>query len=262
MSLISTVILPHLPLLIPTIGKDSIHTIKSTVDAIDKIANDFKNQQLDTIIIISSHNSNFDDAYSINHSPTFKANFTEFGDLVTNLEFSTDLELSYKIKEKLESKKQVVLFNEENLDYSIAVPLYYLKKYLSNIAIIPIYTSKLSFDDHFEFGQAIRSIVDASNKKIAVIAVGDLSHSINTNISTNNNSLGKEYDNNLIKVIKNNNSKEILNFSKELLNNTEECIFMSLLILMGILNDTKFSTEILSYEHPFGVGLLVAKLNL
>ncbi len=262
MSLISVAILPHSPLLVPTVGKDNIQTVKNTVDDINKIIKSFKDLEIDTVIIISTHNSVFDDAYIINHCQNFKADFNEFGDLVTDLNFVSDMELSYKIKEKLESKKQVVLACEEKLDYSIAVPLYYLKKFLPNVSIIPIHTSKLSWQDHFEFGQSIRSVIDDSSKKIGVITVGDLSHSVNKNTSTDNNSIGKEYDNSLIKFIKSNDSQNILNFSKELVENSEECIFMSLLILMGILDETKFESEILSYESPFGVGLLVAKLNL
>ena len=53
-----------------------------------------------------------------------------------------------------------------------------------------------------------------------------------------------------------------VNLDKVLTENAAECGLRSILILLGILNHIKFQTKILSYEAPFGVGYLVANLEL
>ena len=50
--------------------------------------------------------------------------------------------------------------------------------------------------------------------------------------------------------------------SSELIEGASACIQEQLLILFGILEHKKLRVEILSYEHPFGVGYLVAQIHV
>jgi len=54
----------------------------------------------------------------------------------------------------------------------------------------------------------------------------------------------------------------IANLDHELIEKAAQCGYRSILILLGVLNNVSYQTEILSYEAPFGVGYLVANLKL
>jgi len=115
---------------------------------------------------------------------------------------------------------------------------------------------------HLEFGKNLKEAILNTAKRIAVIASGDLSHCLTENAPAKFNPAGKEFDDMLIKLLKKEDAQGIVNLDKILIENAAECGLRSILILLGILNHIKFQTKILSYEAPFGVGYLVANLEL
>jgi len=262
MALSAAAILPHSPLLIPTVGRDNIGQAEATVKAMKKVAQIFKEKEIDTIIIISGHGSQMDEVFTINHCPKFQADFEQFGDLITKMEIASDVGLAYKIKESLETKKQLVLSCDAKLDYSMAVPMHYLYECCSSASLIPLYTAKLSAQDHYELGQLMRPVINETSKKVAVVAVGDLSRTDDKTKTTNGSSRLKEFDDLIIRLLKSKKINELKVIEQSLLTDSNECLYLALLILLGILDETDYKTDIFSYETPFGVGLLTANLEV
>jgi len=216
----------------------------------------------DVILIISPHGPLFADAFSINLSEKYIGNFQQFGDFSTELEFKGNLGFAYKIREKLETKLPVIIVNEEKLDHGTLVPLYYLTQKLKNFSIIPIGYSLLDYQKHLEFGKIIKEEILKSNKKIAVIASGDLSHRLTFDAPAGYSPKGKIFDEQLIKFLKNKATNSILKMDPKLIEEAGECGLRSIIILLGILQDLNYQPEILSYEGPFGVGYLVMNFKL
>jgi len=69
-------------------------------------------------------------------------------------------------------------------------------------------------------------------------------------------------DEKIMELLKAGDSQSIVNMDTKLVEKAGECGFRSILILLGVLNNFNYKTEILSYEAPFGVGYLVANLKL
>ena len=260
--LVFSAITPHPPILIPAIGQDSLSKIKKTQYAMQELSNDFFVAKPETAIIISPHGNLMQQAFTINTAPQITANFKNFGDLETKLKFKNDIGLAYQIKETLETKIPIQMISDENLDHGASVPLFYLTKNLPDAKIIPFGYSGLNLNSHFKLGQNLAEIIHNSKKRIAIIASGDLSHTLTQTAPAGYNPNGKKFDKQLIALIQKRQAKKILNLDEKLILSAKECGFKSILILLGILSEHNYKPQILSYEGPFGVGYLVANFEL
>lgn len=255
-------ITPHPPIIIPTIGKENLKLVKKTIEAMETLGQKLNRVNPDIIIIISPHGPIFTDAFCLNLSEKYFGNFTAFGDLITKLEFNGNLDIVYKIREKTEIVVPTTMISEPNLDHGILVPLYYLTKNLKNFSIIPIGYSFLDYKKHLEFGEKIKEEIILSNKKIAVIASGDLSHRLTFDAPAGYSPQGKIFDKKLINLLKKKSINQILNLNPNLIEEAGECGLRSILILLGVIKNLNYQPELLSYEGPFGVGYLVMNFKL
>lgn len=261
MSLVGAAILPHNPLLVSSVGLQNQTDFKNTLNGIKKVLFFIESLNVDSIVIISAHNTILPGSFLINLCPEYNVNFNKFGDLNTNLVFRANTAAAYRLKESLETKLPVSLICELQLDYTFGVILNFLKEKNSQKSIIPIYsTGKKSNEQEIDFGEAIMNSLQKDNQKFFVIVSGDLSHQ-KTNeqiLST----VSKEYDHLLIKYLKQNDFNQIESIPEEKIINSHQCIHNPLLILTGILRNLNFSTDIYSYENIHGVGLLTATIKL
>lgn len=260
--LVFSSITPHPPILIPTIGQESLERIKKTKEAMQKLAEDFYAAQIESVIIISPHGQLLPDAFTFNVSSEFTASFKQFGDLETELKFKGDPALAYQIKERLETKISLRLLVNEELDHGVSVPLYYLATSAKNLKISPLGYSLLDLKTHFALGREIGEIIHHSNKRVAVVASGDLSHALTEEAPAGYSEAGKKFDLELVEMLKQKNTEGILNLDKNFIESAAECGLKSIVILLGILNEQNYTPNILSYEGPFGVGYLVCNFEL
>ena len=262
MSLVFSAIVPHPPILIPNIGKENIDKIEKTKQAMEKLEQDLYAAKPDIMVIISPHGEINGSAFTINLNNKYEVNFEEFGDFATRFEVKGDIILMSIDKEKISARSAINIISESKLDHGCGIPLYYLARHLPDMAIIPMSFSLLDNQAHLEFGKGIKELIMNTEKRVAVIASGDMSHCLTNNAPLPFNSTGKEFDEKLIKLLENGDAQSIVNMDRQLVENASECGLRSVLILLGVLNQIYFKTEVLSYEAPFGVGYLVANLKL
>lgn len=263
MSLVFAAISPHPPLLIPSIGKDELKKISKTKQALERMEEDLYLSKPDIVLIISPHGSYFSDAFTLNINAEYETDLREFGDLTTKLKFKGELDISSYIREK--SKDQnfpTAVISEKKIDHGAAVPLYYLTPHLPNISLIPIGFSNLDWKTHINFGYMIKECIANTNKRVAVIASGDLSHALKTEAPAGYNPAGHEFDKKIQELLAANNISGMMQMDKQFIADAAECGFRSFLILMGILKNTNYNFSNYSYEGPFGVGYLTANFIL
>ncbi|HEC92673.1 MAG TPA: AmmeMemoRadiSam system protein B, partial [Candidatus Atribacteria bacterium] len=211
--------------------------------------------------------------FTINDSPTLAGHFYNFGDFQTELVFKNDLESIEQIKNTLtyfnhdrgSFKINQLPFREINLkelDHGALVPLYYLSREYPKFKVVPIAYSYLDIETHFKFGKILKKAIESQDKKIAIVASGDLSHRLTPEAPAGYSSRGKEFDEKLIELLKNKDVKGILNMDPDLVEEAGECGYRSIIILLGVLDGLNWQPEILSYEGPFGVGYLVANFKI
>jgi AmmeMemoRadiSam system protein B len=261
MSLIFSGISPHPPIIIPEIGGNDLKKAQKTISALKEMNGDLYVAQPEVILIISPHSQIMPEAYSLNLANEYVTNLKEFGYSKEEIKFKCEMELLSKIKESADEENiPVNIISQPKLDHGVAVPLYYLASHLEKIKIIPISFSLLNYESHYKFGKLLRKIILNSNKRIAIIASGDLSHRLTKDAPAGYSHDGMTFDNLLISYLEQNRSKEIMNINPQLIEGAGECGLRSIIILLGVLNGSNYQFKKLSYEGPFGVGYLVAEL--
>ncbi len=260
--IVSAYITPHPPILIPKIGRENLERVQETIFALENLAEKLYQAKPETILVISPHGPITQDKFCILGKEKLYGNFSQFGDIEDEFNYKNNLELVKEIEK--ESKKEKIplsLINENWLDHGMLVPLYHLTSgKLDNIPILGMGFSMLDLQTHFNLGKVIYSVT--KNKKVAIIASGDLSHRLTPDAPAGYSEKGKEFDKKLIELLKKNDSKGILNLDSNLIEEAGECGLRSIIILLGILDKVKNKTEILSYQAPFGVGYLVVDFKI
>lgn len=258
MPLVFSAVVPHPPLLIPNIGKDEIKKVKKTQEAMEKLEQDLYLSKPDLIMIISPHGSLFADAFSINAHTHFFSNFAQFGDLQTKSEWHGEPALAAVVRNKsYEMKIPVQVVSEEALDHGATVPLFYLTPHLPHAKLMPIGYCNLNSKMHLDFGYLLKEIAMNTEKRVALIASGDLSHGLTTDAPAGFSKVGKKFDKEVIKMLENHNTVGYSQLDSEFVAEAAECGYRSILILLGVLQRINYTFKNYSYEGPFGVGYLV-----
>ncbi|MFA5070180.1 MAG: AmmeMemoRadiSam system protein B [Patescibacteria group bacterium] len=256
-------ICPHPPLLIPNIGQENIKQVVKTQKSLEKLEEIFYASKPDAVVIISPHAPLIPESFGINIAEKFTGDFQEFGDFSLKLKYKSDQAFAHRLRERVEKNQfPSVLINQENLDHGNLVPLYYLTRHLPNLPLIPLSFSLLDLKTHYDYGRIISEEIHATNRRIAVIASGDLSHRLIPSAPAGYSQKGKVFDKKLIELIQKREAEEIIRLDPLLIEEAGECGLRSILILLGCLNQKEYTPEILSYEGPFGVGYLVANFRL
>jgi len=256
-------ICPHPPLIIPGIGKENdLKYVDNTIKAMQQLAHDISDRQIDTILIVSPHGLIYPDRMNICYGGEFAGDFSQFSAKNICLDFLSNDKLANAISKHAQENGILTNENTENyeLDHGVMVPMYYLAKHLpEDIKIIPINYSYQDINTHFKFGQLIREVCESeifTQKNIALIASGDMSHRLFEG------EIGKQFDKKIQNDLSTNNTFEILNYDPDWLEQAGECGYRSIVILLGAIDGLKYSPKILSYEGPFGVGYLVANMQI
>ncbi len=261
--LVFAAITPHPPLLVPDIGKEELKKINKTKEALEKLEQDLYLSKPDVIAIISPHGSLFAEAFSINANTHFVSNFAQFGDLKTKLEWKGEPSLAAMIAHNsYEVKIPVQLVSEDALDHGATVPLLYLATHLPNCKILPLGYANLNNKMHLDFGSLLKETFMVSNKRLAVIASGDLSHGLTTDAPAGFSKVGEKFDQQVIEFLENHNTVGYSQLDAKFVEEAAECGYRSFLILLGILQGVNYTFKNYSYEAPFGVGYLVGNFVL
>lgn len=261
--LVYAAFMPHTPLLLESVGKANRKKLKRTVPAVAKLAKALAAARPDTIVIFSSHTTQHAEAFSINLHEPYRADLSKFGDLGTERAFAPDLQLVDTIQRALRRQGlPVTLDTDHSLDHGSAVPLLSLTGPTQHIRVVPITYTSLSPKDHAAFGRALKEMIVASPKRIAVVASGDLSHALDKKSPVPARPEGKLFDDAMVEAVSNASLSQLLALDPDLVLHASECAYRPLLMLLGLLAETTVYPQLLAYEAPFGVGYLTAQFTL
>lgn len=262
MPLVFAGILPHSPVLVPTIGRAHRNRAKKTLAAIERLEGDLYAAFPDTLLVISPQGPVEEGHFTIDVKESYRCDLREFGDMETSLECAPDRGLVQAVRERLEDDGlPIMLRSEETMDHGIVVPLTHLTRHMKRAVIVPVYPSLLDLKTHFAFGRSIREALLASDRRVAVIASVGLSHRLSEDAPGGFSPRARDFDDRVLQLLSTGNAAGLLNFDEGLAEESGETCLTSLAILMGILDKTGAEAEVLSYEAPFGIGWLVAEYH-
>ena len=159
------------------------------------------------------------------------------------------------------TKPDSLIITSPHPDWGFNVPLHYLTKNLPNLEIKTKLTSLEPPERHFLQGKKLVKSL-SHIKRLAWIASGDMSHRLHKDGPYGFHPSGPKYDQEFITQLKRKSIPGIINLDSKLVEEAGECGLRSFCLLLGAIEEskTKWEPKILSYEAPFGVGYLVARL--
>jgi len=264
-------IAPHPPIVVPEVGKGEGVKVVKTARAIREWAESLKNTKPDLLVMISPHGPVFRDAIAVMVEERLAGSMARFGAGQVQLTVQTDIAAAEAIMQMagrlkvptVDIDKFVVkeYGGEIELDHGVLVPLYYLREAGVDVPMVSVAMGMLPFEELYSFGVAVQKAARLMDKRVALVASGDLSHRLTPEAPAGYNPKGAEFDDRLIAALETLNVRAIRDMDPDLVEKAGECGLRPIIMMLGALDGLRVETKIHSYEGPFGVGYLVASFK-
>jgi len=259
-------LMPHPPIIVPEIARDNLDRVSSTVRAMESLSEEIARANPETLVFISPHSAGFADSIAVKTDPVLTGSFANFG--AGNITFSVRNDLrfidellaaanSYGLSMTMVGSNYIKLFQSDELDHGIMVPLYYLRKYL-DIPIVSVSISYGGFDEHYSLGVAVQKAAESIDRRVAFIASGDLSHRLIPGAPAGYDPRAVDFDAKIDEIFDTGYFDELAELDPALVQAAGECALRSIYALAGAFNGLEIRTKIHAYEAPFGVGYMVS----
>ena len=259
MNIVKSYAFPHPPLAIPEVGKSQEKEIPKTIAAFYETAEEISKVSPETIVIITPHNINYSDYFHISPGKSAVGDFSGFGVPKVKFEVQYDEEFSnqlIKVANNIDLPVGYLGKKYNRLDHGVMVPLYFINKKFRNYKIVRISQSGLDTASHYSLGMCIKETAELLNRKVVVIASGDLSHKL-PNSPYGTVKEGIEFDSSIVSILKKGDFDELFTFDNDLREKAAECGFNSFVVLAGCFDGYETETDFYSYENTFGVGYAI-----
>lgn len=264
MPLTGVYLFPHPPIIIPQVGRGRQRRIEATSRAMDLCAEQIAGDAPQTVIIISPHAEWASDGFCIASGEYAEGDMGRFGARGAKAGTGYDLGLVSLIIEKARAagiRAGRCGADGAPIDHGTLIPLLFLRKFFDDFEIVRCSFSGLPPYEHYVYGTAIARAVEASGKKVAVIASGDLSHKLTEDGPYGFAPEGPEFDRQVTGALEKGDFLKLLTLDPEFCDAAAECGLRSLQIAAGVCDKRAADCRVLSYEGPFGVGYAVAAVR-
>lgn len=255
---------PHPPLLIPDVGGTSLGAVKRTKAAMEELAGRAKEAKPESIIVISPHGPVLQDAIGLVEDASPRGDFGGFGAPGVRLEFKSDPGLMEAILREAGAAGVPVarIGARDGLDHGTMVPMYYINSAGVDVPLLAIGMGFLTSEKLFAFGKAVHRAITDLNRKVILIASGDLSHRLIPGAPAGYDPQGKLFDEKIVDLLGKVDAEGIINMDETLVERAGECGYRPIIMMLGALDGYDVRGEVLAYEGPFGVGYAVATFML
>lgn len=271
----TVIFMPHPPLLIPEIGDGKERAIQETQQQMESLAKEIALMAPKTIIVISPHGNAFSNGTCVLKSSVLKGNFGMFGYPHIQMEKRMDLKLIEALEQVFEGADFQSLFLDElasqqygvsvHLDHGAMVPLYFVDQYYSDYQLVHITPGFTSLQEQYEIGQTIAGVLeymtDYQENDVLILCSGDMSHALKTGGPYEFHPEGPVFDQLVKDAVNEGDVLKLLTIEESVLENAAQCGLRSFLMGLGTLSENQIKSQVLSYEGPFGVGYLTAKIE-
>ena len=258
-------IAPHPPILVPEVGGERAAEVAATAGGLEALGRELAEARPEALLLVSPHGAGHRHAMGILTAGTSSGSFISWG--VPGLEFfyENDLVLVEALMEDTE-RDGIPLgpIGEDgyDLDWGVLVPMYFLGQAVQGVPLTPLTYSGLPLSAHLAFGRAIQRAAARLDRRVALIASGDLSHRLLPGAPAGYDPMGRVFDEKLVEALKAYDREAVMGLDPHLVARAGECGLRSIIILLGALEGLQVEPKVLSYEGPFGVGYLVASFKV
>lgn len=262
--------MPHPPILIQTIGEGKELAAENTLSAMNELAKMIEKERPETIIFISPHGNSFSNGTCILYEEMLTGHLGNFGHPEITFQKKVNTELSQEIYDKLEAKDITTILMDKvskkqynvkvNLDHGVLVPMSFIDTYYTNYSIVHITPGFTSFEEQYLIGKIIGDTIHAYDKKVLIVCSGDLSHALCDQGPYDYHPQGPVFDATVKNSIENKDPLSLIFLENSFVEEAAQCGLRSFIIGFGTMDGYYYSSNVNSYEGPFGVGYLTGYL--
>jgi AmmeMemoRadiSam system protein B len=267
MSIVSSYIVPHPPLIIPEVGRGDETLIGDTVKSFQQIAAETASLAPETLVISSPHAPMYRDCLHISGGRKASGDFARFRAPQVSLEIDYDEPFVQSLVSAAQAEGISCISEgdlEPGLDHGTLIPLYFVQKAWQQNKPFPkvvrVGISGLSLETHYQLGKKIAETANTLERRVVFIASGDLSHRLKKDGPYGFAAEGPQFDHAITEIIKSGDLRKFVSLDPRLADKAGECGWRSFAILAGAMDGVQIKTELLSYEGTFGVGYAVARV--
>lgn len=258
MALVATALLPHAPLLAPSVGKDHRQQLRRTIAATERVGQELYALQPDVIVVLTPHGQLLPDSFFCNVADSYQLTFETFGDLSTILHVRGNPACAHELRSAATKHHHPVTLGTTKVDYGVSIPLSFLSQTLERATCCIVSTSGLPITVHRSLGQIFADTLAAGERRAAIIASVELSHRVNATSPAEQSPAGKAYDSAVLQAVRSGDLTPILKLASDLVAQATVCSQPVLAFVDGVFHHRRIRPTILSYEAPLGVGEIVA----
>ena len=256
---------PHPPVIVREVGQGREPDVQRTIDALEQVAGEMTVHRPETALIMATHGPLNPGAFVLLTAPAAEGDFARWGAPQVRLRFDIDTGLVAAIRDEAEQAELPLDATDRwdgGLDWSVTVPLYYLRCGMADAPLTPMNVSFLSPRKHFQFGQAVRRAIDRVGRRAVIVASADLSHRLSEDGPYGFDPAAPELDRLIQEAVASWDVETLLTIDDGLRERAGEDAVSSISFLMGALDGLRVRPRVLSYEGPFGVGYMVAAIDI
>ncbi len=253
-------LLPHPPIIVPEVGRGRLDDCMSTVDACRDFARRMIAARPDRLFMVSPHSPRQGRAFGLWTGDRLRGDLGRFGAPGSAVDLPNDAEMSAAL-DRAAGAQGLATWSipPEPLDHGAVVPLWFLVEAgwdgPTCLTSLPWHAAP---DVMEAFGHALAEAASPLAGHAALIASGDMSHKVKPDAPAGYHPRAIESDHALTDLVRGGRLEAIGGIDAELRDLAAEDAADSSQIVAAAIGYRPHAHEVISYEHPFGVGYLVA----
>lgn len=265
-------ITPHGSSIIEEIAGSELDLFKPTREGMEELAARMRKYNPETIVILTPHGLRLRGYNAIYTCAYCSGSLSDNGNTVYE-EYKCDQALAKDILSRaLDIGIPCVGANYGGLsgpgsnvpmDWGTLIPLHFLGGSCQTKPEIVVIgpTREISLGQLVALGRVIAKSAADSGRKVALIASADQAHTHDPNGIYGYDSASKEYDSQVISIIKENCLEKLLDMDLEFVERAKPDSLWQMLILYGALEIAPMKSRLISYQAPTYFGMLVASFE-
>lgn len=253
------VLMCHAPIVIPAIGGPRASECAKTTRAMREIAQRLVQWHPDVLVCLSPHTPRLREAFGLVPGGV-SGSFARFGAPEVRVDLPGDLQAARALLAAA-PRGLVEAIEPEELDHGAAVPLWFAADAgWRGPTLLLAMPWRHDHDENRALGVALEEAARADGRRWAVLASGDMSHSLKPGAPSGYHPDGARFDASFTELLERGDLDQGLLALDRIRTHAAEDVVDTVEVAVAALGFPS-RREVLSYEGPFGVGYCIAELS-
>jgi aromatic ring-opening dioxygenase LigB subunit len=253
-------LLPHPPVAIPAIGRDQAARCLATTRACERFAERLVGSRPARLVLVSPHAPRHRHAFGLTSCERLRGDLAELAEPGVAVDLPCDPALVDRLEREAEQQGLACWrFSGATLDHGSVVPLSFLAGAGWNgpTTVISLPWSPPA-SEITAFGRALAHAAQQVDGPVALVASGDMSHRVLPGAPAGFHPRAAAFDQRVRELIEAGALESLPSLDARWRGQAAEDVLDTAALVIAALPEELRGTRVLSYEHPFGVGYLVA----